>query len=275
VAGLQVTTDADLHAKLPVKVRDAGLISIASSFPYPPWEQYVSGNAGDLTGIEADMMNAVGAKLGVQMRFDKVAFTGLVPAVQAGNADLVASALHATKERQQVLDFVEYLNVGSSFLVRKGNPEVITGMDSLCGHTLAVQASSAQLSYVNDQQGVCTKAGKPQITVTTFPDGNTCVLAVKSEQASAYFSDKVALSYAASTTDSGSSLEVVDDPTAKAGLNPGPVGVGVAKGNDEVRDSIRAALQKLVDDGTYVAILKKYGVDYGALEAVTVNGAAR
>jgi polar amino acid transport system substrate-binding protein len=36
---------------------------------------------------------------------------------------------------------------------------------------------------------------------------------------------------------------------------------------------VQKALQKLIDDGTYLEILKKYGVEEGALQKATVNDA--
>ena len=38
--------------------------------------------------------------------------------------------------------------------------------------------------------------------------------------------------------------------------------------------AIQKALQSLIDDGSYLAILKKYGVETGAVTSATVNAGA-
>jgi polar amino acid transport system substrate-binding protein len=38
-------------------------------------------------------------------------------------------------------------------------------------------------------------------------------------------------------------------------------------------EALKASLQSLMDDGTYTEILKKWGVDQGAIDAIDINGA--
>jgi polar amino acid transport system substrate-binding protein len=36
--------------------------------------------------------------------------------------------------------------------------------------------------------------------------------------------------------------------------------------------AVQAALQSMMDDGTYLAILEEWGVEAGAIETATING---
>lgn len=267
VDGASITADSQLNATLPDNIRSSGVASVASAYPYPPWE-YTQG--GQLVGVEADLARALGAKLGVEFKFHNVKFDGLVPGVVAGNYDLLISAIHDTPDRRNVLTFVDEMAVGSGFLVKKGNPEHIQGLSTVCGKTVVVQASSAQVGYVQDYQSKCTSAGKGKIKTMTLPDAPSSVLAVTTGKASAYFSDKIALQYIADTTNQGNSVEVVSD-TAK-GIGVSPVGIGVKKGNDQLVSAVKGALQALIQDGSYSTILNKYNFGFAALSSAQVNG---
>jgi polar amino acid transport system substrate-binding protein len=49
-------------------------------------------------------------------------------------------------------------------------------------------------------------------------------------------------------------------------------GIVVPKGSDQLAKAIQAALQKIMDDGTYLGILKKYGQENNAITTATING---
>jgi len=51
-----------------------------------------------------------------------------------------------------------------------------------------------------------------------------------------------------------------------------PYGVAIAK-SSTLSTAVQKALQALVDDGTYTAILAKWGVTDGALKTITINNA--
>ena len=55
----------------------------------------------------------------------------------------------------------------------------------------------------------------------------------------------------------------------------GPLGIVFAKGNDQLRDATAAGLQRIIDSGAYLSILKKWGLETVAIPKATVNGAAQ
>ncbi|HVW19224.1 MAG TPA: ABC transporter substrate-binding protein [Solirubrobacteraceae bacterium] len=268
VAGHTITMDKKLNAALPPSLRSKGVVSVASAYPYPPWEYTKNGS---MTGVEADLAKALGAKLGVKLQFHNVKFDGLIPGVIAGNYDVLIAAIHDTKDRQKQLTFIDEASVGSGFLVKKGNPNGIKDLASLCGKTVVVQASSAQVAYVNGFQSKCGSKGK--ITKLTLPDSAASVLAITTDKAQAYFSDKIALQYIADTTNKGKTVEVVSNTPKGYGVSP--VGISVKKGNDKLANALKGAMQSLIDDGSYQAILDSYNFGFAALKKATINGATK
>ncbi|WP_306326675.1 transporter substrate-binding domain-containing protein [Streptomyces venezuelae] len=51
------------------------------------------------------------------------------------------------------------------------------------------------------------------------------------------------------------------------------VGIGISKDQAGLKEAVRAALQSLMDDGSYQKILGKYRVPNIAIPKATVNGA--
>jgi polar amino acid transport system substrate-binding protein len=265
VDGATVKMDPKLHALLPSSIQKRGVVNVASAYPYPPWE-YTKG--GKLVGVEADLARALGARLGVKFTFHNVKFDGLIPGIIAGNYDVLISAVHDTKARQKALTFIDEVSVGSGFLVKKGNPEGIRDLGTLCGKTVAVAASSAQVGYIDAYQAKCGSKGK--IEMLTLPDDPSSVLAVTTGKASAYFSDKIALQYIADTTSQGKVVAVVSNTPKGYGVSP--VGMSVKKGNP-LATALRAGMQSLIASGAYSKILNTYHFGFAGLKKATINGA--
>ncbi|WP_225994762.1 ABC transporter substrate-binding protein [Streptomyces arboris] len=273
VAGVTVKKDAKLYAALPDAVKKSGTVRVATDVPYAPFEMFVTEGEKELTGLDYDLGQAIGARLGVKFAFTPQKFDGIVPAIQAGKFDVAMSAMTDNKERQAVVDFVDYSVSGSGIMVVKGNPEKITTLDDLCGKKVAVQAATNQLDLLKEHQKACEKAGAGEIGIQTFPKDSDAQLALRADKVIAQVLTKPAAGWTAKTADGGNAFEVVDDPAASGGYNASPNGIAVSKKLPELTDAIQKALQSLIDDGTATKIFEKYGVASIAVMEATRNAA--
>ncbi|MFF7715978.1 transporter substrate-binding domain-containing protein [Streptomyces sp. NPDC007988] len=273
VAGVKIEKDPALHDALPEEIKDAGTVKVATDVPYPPFEMYVKEGESELTGLDYDLGQALGAKLGVPFTFTPQKFDGIVPAIQAGRFHAAMSAITDNKERQKVVDFVDYSQSGSGILVAEGNPEKIATLDGLCGKKVAVQAATNQLDLLKSHQAECRKAGGGQIDIQTFPKDSDAQLALRSGKVVAQVLTKPAAGWTAKTADDGTTFDLVEDPAAPGGYNASPNGIAVSKKLPELTDAIQMALQALIDDGTATKIFEKYGVASIAVKEATKNAA--
>ncbi|MER5402106.1 ABC transporter substrate-binding protein [Streptomyces sp. NPDC002599] len=273
VAGVEIKKDQALHDALPDTIKKAGTVKVATDVPYPPFEMFVKEGAKELTGLDYDLGQALGGKLGVRFVFTPQKFDGIVPAIQAGKFDAAMSAITDNKERQQVVDFVDYSQSGSGIMVAHGNPDKIGTLDDLCGRKVAVQAATNQLSLLKSQQAVCNKAGKGQIDIQSFPKDSDAQLALRSGKVVAQVLTKPAAGWTAKKADSGKAFDLVNDPAAPGGYNASPNGIAVTKRLPELTGAIQKALQALIDDGTLTKIYNKYGVASIAVKEATKNAA--
>ncbi|MFI9119761.1 ABC transporter substrate-binding protein [Streptomyces bikiniensis] len=273
VAGKEVLKDQALHDLLPEKIRKAGEVRVATDVPYPPFEMYVKEGETELTGLDYDLGQALGAKLGVRFSFSPQKFDGIVPAIQAGKFDAAMSAITDNKERQKVVDFVDYSQSGSGILVGDGNPSKIENLNDLCGLKVAVQTATNQLDLLKSHQDACTDAGKGKIDIQTFPKDSDAQLALRSGKVVAQVLTKPAAGWVAKTADAGKAFDLVEDPAAPGGYNASPNGIAISKQQPELTEAVQKALQALIDDGTLVKIYNKYGVASIAVKEATRNAA--
>jgi polar amino acid transport system substrate-binding protein len=241
----------ELNALLPDEIREAGVIKAGGPVTEIP-AVYLEEDAVTRTGYMTDLVNAVGDLLGVEIAFTDMPFASLVPGLQRGSIDMTLT-ISDKKTHHEVLDFVDYLGNGLGILVAAGNPNGFDSLESLCGHTVAALAGSVAVGVVTEANKSCADP----MEIKEFPGIAYAQLAVRSGQADATFGPGATLGYVSANLEDGTVFEVA--PGGPYTVQPDAF--AFIKGNDELRDAVQAALQRLVDDGTAANILEKYGVD--------------
>jgi polar amino acid transport system substrate-binding protein len=253
-------------ALLPQEYKDKGLVHVASDIPYPPME--ILNDDGTVSGLDYDLSQALGQQLGVKFSFNKQAWDSIIPSLQSGIHDIIMSGMNDTLERQQTLDFVDYFLGGFSILVAKGNPDGITSLKDLCGKTVAEQTETAQIDLIKAVSAECPDG--QVITILELPTDGDAQNAVRAGKASANVLDAAVAGYAAATAPDF--FEVVVDPNAPQGVEPVYTGIGILKEDSGLTAALQAALQELIDNGTYMEIMAKYGLGQYAITEAIVNG---
>lgn len=273
VLGVALSGCATQGAEGPAPSNDAVIDDIASMVPkeftklvyvldgtYPPLSYQDA--SGKMTGVEYDLGMEVFARAGITADVQPSAFDAIIPGIQAGKYDV--SAFNDNAERQKIFDFVDLFQSGSSIIVPHDNPESLT-IDALCGRKVAVQLGSQQETTVAPSLNEdCKAAGKDAFQVITYNSGNEAVLAVISARADAVLTETISAAYA--VTENPDDLAITDDEP----LDPHPVALGMMK-DTGLAEALQAALQSMMDDGTYAEILVEWGMDSLAVDAATIN----
>lgn len=249
-------SDSAAAKLLPSDIRSAGKIKIASTISYPP-EQFYKADGKTATGFSVDIGNALGKQLGVKFVFNNVNFDAVIPGIAAGRFDAAISSITITPERNAQVNFVSYLNSGGTLLVKAANPKNITGIDSLCGNTIAAVKGSTWGDSLEVLSKKCVDDGKSKIKITTYESGGQ-LQAVSSGRADALYGDFTGNAYAAKN--SNGQLKSVGEISQRA-----PYGIAVSKKDLPLANAIKKAMNSIIKSGEYVKILKKWNVDQGAL----------
>jgi polar amino acid transport system substrate-binding protein len=190
----------------------------------------------------------------------------LIPGLQANRVDVAFGALGTNAARQQITDFVSWVNSSGTFLAMKNNNLKISSMDDLCGKKVASTLGGQTTDYANAYSKACVASGKPAIDVQTFANTTEDVLAVSSGRADLWYGSGVNVSYTAQQ--SKGTLAVIGTDSHE----PTPLGITFLKGSSMVQ-AITAAINYLITNGQYKPILEKWGVQAGALDKAVFNPA--
>lgn len=257
--------DDAIAATLPSTIKGAGVIRMATDPTYPPFET-VDTDGKTIIGFDPALAQAIGEVLGVKIEFVSTAFDSIIPAIQANKVDMAMSSIGDTKKREEVVDFATYYWNGTLILVNKGNPKKIKA-DMACGSTIGViRGSLQQTTFLPDQAPKCEAAGLAAPTAEAFQTGPQAQLALKSHRIDGVMLDAPPLLEAAAK--SPTDFETVG-PLVK---NPNPGGIAFPKGSELVKP-VNAALNKLIQNGEYAKLLKKWNLDAINIDTSEINGA--
>jgi polar amino acid transport system substrate-binding protein len=256
------TKDDALAAKVPQSVAADGKIVFGTDASYPP-NEFTGPDGTTIIGMDVDLGTAVAQKLGLTAEFQNSAFPGIIPGIQGGKYELGMSSFSINPERVQTVDMVSYFSAGTSVAVKSGNPDNINP-DDLCGKAVGVQAGTVQVDDVAARNQKCTAEGKPAIQVTELQAQTDVTLALTANRIVAMLADSPIVDYAVKTTEGA--VEAVGQTYATA-----PYGIVLNKGQTDFAQAVQGAVQSMMQDGTYLAILDKYGVTNGAIPTSEIN----
>ncbi|MEZ0164740.1 ABC transporter substrate-binding protein [Kineococcus sp. LSe6-4] len=257
------SADPALTAMLPQSVQDSGVLRVGTNAEYAP-NEFLEGTT--IKGMDIDVMNAVAAKLGVEVEYSNASFDSLLTGVTGNRYDAAISSFTITPERLEQVNMVQYYNAGTQWVVAKGNPEGIDP-DNACGQTVSVQTGTTQSDDdLPARQEACTSAGEPEIQVLSFDSQEDATAAVVQGRAKAMLADSPVAAYAVEQT--GDQLELAGDVYDSA-----PYGIVVPKAETDAAQAISTALAEIAEDGSYEAALTPWGGENGAVTEFPVNPA--
>jgi len=255
------------RALVPASIRKSGVVTVATTASYPPYELYASNNK-TIVGVDPDLGHALGKVLGLDFEFHNVTYDAIPTEIKDGHYDLGMSAIGVFKFREKVVDFVDYATFGEAFLTPKTSTFTSDDLSEVCGETIAAQSGTSESIQLGEQNKICTSEHKKGVNALTYPSENTAVLAVHSGRAPVLFADLATADWVLKENPGEYRLLVVHDPSIK-GLT-GPYGIALAK-TSKLLKPVEAALEILISDGTYQKIFAKWGVKQDEIRTVQIN----
>jgi polar amino acid transport system substrate-binding protein len=250
------TDSATSAAKVP-ELQD-GVLQVGSDISYAPIEFFEEGTQ-NAAGLDVDLADALAEELGVRAEFINTGFDGIIGALNVSRFDVLISAMTVTEERQKEIDFIPYFAAGTDILVAQGNPKNIKTIEDLSGLTAGVQIGTIQVDQLKAANDTLKAAGKPEISVLTFDQNPLAVEQLRTGRADAVIADSPVVANEARLSDG--KLEALG-----LAVEAAPYGIGVRKGSTQLKAAIEGALQKLIANGKYKAILIEWGLEGGDID---------
>jgi polar amino acid transport system substrate-binding protein len=218
---------------------------------FPPFESVVDGKP---IGFDVDLAQALSQHMALTSTPTAFDFSGLIAALLAHRIDAIISGMYVNPQREEVADFVVYMQIGNQIVVRHGNPLKLTDLASLCGHIVAAPVGTVFETQANAAQASCKKAGQPDLTVLALPGGTTAAALALSQGRA----DAIIVS-----TPTMAALQQQRpgdyDPAGPPLDNSTKVGIAVAKNNPGLTAALRHGMAAIVADGSYAKLLSKWG----------------
>ena len=259
-----VASSGALASEVPDGVRAQGTLTIAADATYPP-NEFLASDGKTVTGMSADLAAALGEVMDLRVKMVNAPFDSILPGLAAGKYDLGVSSFTDTEEREQTVDFVTYFSAGTSFFVRADDGPAISRLADLCGHTIAVQKGTVQADDASTQAEDCDHSGRATLRVLVLPDQPAANLALSSGRADVTMADSPVAAY--QVKKSGGRFKLTG-----SAFDTAPYGIAIPKGSG-MAEPVLHAVETLMRDGTYTKILRKWGVEVGAIDKPAINAA--
>ena len=217
-----------------------------------------------IEGLDPSLFDRIGGCLGFTHEYQNGSFNVLLTSIDSGRVD-IGPMLYVTEARLTQVAFVASLQVQDGSIVAKGNPKKLTGMDALCGATVAAAAGTYEATkLVPDQSAACQAANKPAVDLLLVQNTDNSIQAVRNGRADIYL------------TEAGSAREIAKaDPSLETSFVvdlPIMVGFPIAKANATLRDAVLEALKVIQETGTEKKLLDFWGQGAGGERPVVARG---
>ncbi len=227
---------------------------------FAPFEYY---EGTEIAGVDVEIMNAVGEKLGKEIEFVNVEFSAIIDNVSEGKVcDCGAAGITITESRQEKVDFsIPYYTSVQYVIYAKDNANVVTVndeyilWDALAGMKIGVQTDTTGAIYTDGEingteadpaygyDGVLYGTGT---TMANFDNAQLAADAIGAQAIDVVIIDELPAQYIASKSETLVCLPLyyaggegeADTPTEEQ------YAICVTKGNTELLEAINAVLNE-------------------------------
>ena len=243
---------ATAPAPAPAKVYVVG-----TDAAYAPFES--QNEKGEIVGFDIDVVQAIAAKAGIQVKFVNTPWEGIFNTLQQGDRDMIVSAVTITDERKQTMDFSDpYFDAAQLIAVKETSK--VTKFADLKKFKVGVQTGTT------GDEAVSKLMGKTSTSIKRFESTPLALKELESGGVDAVVADNGVIAHYVANNPGGKFKTVSDKEFV-----PEQYGIAVKKGNAELLGKLNQGLAAIKADGTYNQIYAKY---FGAPPAAAASAPA-
>lgn len=229
-----ITGDPSEHTVEAIKAR--GKLVVTTEAGYAPFE-FLDEN-DNVIGLDASLAQALADDLGVELDIQNIAFTSVVPEVQAGNADMAIAGLTPNADRKKSVDMSDmYYEGGQCVLILAENADKYTTKESLDGQLVATQSGALQ-ETIREEQFSNTEP-------LLLPDFPQCIANLKTGECAAVLIDTISAEQYMQTVEGLAISEIPVEVDPEEGGNS----VAVMKGNTDLLDWVNERIAEYKAEG--------------------------
>jgi len=248
-------------AELPPEIATKGSLTVAIVPNYPPME-FRDPATSALTGFDVDLGEALGKKLGVKIVWQETSFDQFMPSIAMGRVDAILSGMTDLASRHETATFIDYLRSGPRFFVQQSRAGEFNDMAALCGKKVGASrrtsfpkeiAAWSEAHCANNQIQFVGTDGSADAR-TQLKQGRVDA-AVQGSETLPYLMDLEPNAYA---------------PVGER-ISSQFTGLAFAVKEKSLQQAVADALDALIADGSYHALLAKWKLNDNGIEKATIN----
>ncbi|NWN81700.1 MAG: transporter substrate-binding domain-containing protein [Halomonas sp.] len=225
-------------------------IRIGVDVPYEPMEYRTP--AGELTGFDIDLGNALCAEIGIDCEWVVQGWDGIIPGLMARKYDAIMSSMTINEQRREQVLFSEpYITPPSAWFAPADVELGTLSEETLEGMTIGVQRGTLQDNYATDMYGDVAD-------VNRYATADDMVLDMDSGRLDAVFLDFPIGKSTLLDSDAGDYKvvgEMITEPKEYFGEG---FGMAFRQRDQELAEAFNEALAELKENGTYDEIHAEY-----------------
>lgn len=243
-------------ATLPPAMAKSGQMTVAIVPNYPPLE-FRDPATNKLTGFDVELGEAIAKKLGVKLVWQETSFNQMLASLDTGRVDAILSGMTDLATRHQSATFIDYLRTGPQFFVLAKNAAQYKSMTDLCGKKVG---ASRRTSYPKEIAAwSAAHCGGKDIQFVGTDGSADARTQLQEGRVDAAMQGNETLPYL-----------MQQQPNTFA-LVGGPIstqydGLAVPVKEVALQKAIVAALDSMIADGSYKALLAKWHLDADGID---------
>src|SRR5262245_37960000 len=183
------TTDGPSQTSVLGRIRAKGELVVGTAASMPPLN--MTTKTGEIIGLEIDLAQAMAEAMQVRLRLSAMPFGDLLPALEAGQVDVILSGMTMTPERNMRFAFVgPYLTSGKSFLAKQATLTSSKGSDDLNDPKMRLAALRGSTSQLFIERNM------PRATLVLTRDYDEAITMVLEDRVDAMIADLPACLFA-------------------------------------------------------------------------------
>ena len=242
-------------------------VRVATEGAYAPWN--ATDPSGKLIGFEVDLAKELCKKMNAECEIVAQDWDGMIPALQQGKYDAIMAAMSITDEREKVITFAgPYGSEPTMFGTMKNSPLTQVKFDAeridlstdapankaaidklaeaLKGKTVGVQTSTIQANFMEKYL--------PKVSVRTYDKLDNAGIDLAAGRVDAILGDRSA---ADAIVKANSDMTLFGPGFARGVLGKG-VGVGLRKGDGDLKELFNKAIAEANKDGTITKLSNQH-----------------
>jgi polar amino acid transport system substrate-binding protein len=249
-------------AELPNDIRATGALRLTVNSTYAPME-YRDPATNELKGLDIELAQEMAKRLGVKIIWSETPFAELIPSLQTKRADFIISGITDRASRRDAADFVDYLTTGPQFFVIADS--AIKADADLCGKKIGTtRSTSFPAEIAKWSKHSCEDKGQPPVEYVPGENSIDVRNQLKQGRIDAAVQGSETLPYALQ-------LEPGKYRAVGSPFSLGYQGVMFRKDDAALREVVTATLSEMIADGSYRAVLDRYGLGENAVAQPLLN----